>query len=278
MKTASTALKSHLQGSVLTICTLWRITRVDGQVFGFTDSDRDIVFAGITHHAATGSNPSSIKTTSDLSVDNLEVQAVLDSSTITEADIQAGLWDYAQTKISIVNYLDLTMGEMILRQGFLGNITTGRFNFIAELRGMMQPLQQTIGRVCGASCDVALGSAKCGIVLATFTVTGSVTAVTSSRIFTDSIRAEAAGYFDGGLITWTGGLNATYQMEVKTFAAGVISLQQAMPNAITLGDTYSMSAGCDKLRSTCVSKFNNVVNFRGFPDLPGQDAMVSGKL
>jgi len=278
MKTVSAALKAHLEGNVLTACTLWKVTRTDGLVFGFTDHDQDVTFSGVTYLAATGHNPSSIKTTSQLSVDNLEVQSMLSSSTITEPDIHAGLWDFAEVLIQLVNYEDLTMGSMILRQGWLGNIKTGRYNFIAELRGMMQPLQQTIGRVYTPSCDAALGDARCGVILANFTVSGNVTAVSSSRVFTDSARAEADGYFEGGLVTWTGGANDGYRMEVKTFANGVVTMQQPMPNTIVVGDTYNMSAGCDKLRATCIAKFNNIVNFRGFPDLPGRDAMIAGAL
>lgn len=278
MKTASTALKAHLAGSTLTICTLWKITRKDGTVFGFTDHDQNVPYSGTTYLAATGYTPSSIKTTAQLSVDNLEVQSMLDSVTITESDLQAGLWDYAQVLIQIVNYADLTMGSMILRQGWLGQVKTGRFNFIAELRGMMQPLQQTIGRVYSPACDAALGDTRCSVNLANFTVTGNVTSVTNARQFISVARTENTGYFDGGLVTWTSGLNNAYRMEVKTFITGEFVLQQMMPNAIQVGDTYSISAGCDKLRATCVAKFNNIVNFRGFPDLPGQDAMISGVL
>lgn len=279
MKTVSAALKAHLQGTVLTTCTLWKVTRQDGLIFGFTDHDQDVTFSGVTYKANTGHTASSIKTTAQLSVDNLEVQSMLTGSTLTEADIQAGLWDFAQVLIQIVNYKDLTMGSMILRQGWLGNVKTGRFNFTAELRGMMQPLQQQIGRVYAPGCDAALGDARCGVVLATFTVTGNVTSDTSARLFVDTTRPEANGYFDGGLITWTSGLNKGYRMEVKTFiSGGTITLQQSMPNAIQIGDGYSMSAGCDKLRTTCVTKFSNVANFRGFPDIPGLDAMLSGQL
>jgi len=277
MKTVSANLKAHLQGETLTVCTLWKITRADATVFGFTDNSRDVVYSGTTYLAATGHTPSSIKTTSNLSVDNLEVQSVLDSSTITEADIQAGLWDFAAVEIMIVNYLSLADGHMTLRKGWLGNIKTGRHNFMAELRGMMQPLQQTIGRVYSPSCDAVLGDARCSVTLATYTVTGAVTTATSARVFTDTARTEADGYFDGGLITWTAGNNDTYSMEIKTStAAGVITLQQAMPNVTVIGDTYSLSAGCDKLLATCKTKFNNVVNFRGFPHVPGQDQMISG--
>lgn len=278
MKTVSANLKSHLQGETLTICTLWKITRTDEQVFGFTDNSRDVVYGGVTYEAATGHTPSSIKTSAALNVDNLEVESVLNAATITEADVEAGLWDFATVEIMLVNYLSLADGHMLLRKGWLGNVKTGRNAFIAELRGMMQPLQQTIGRIYTPACDVALGSAKCGITLASYTVTGAVTTATSGQVFTDTARSEVDGYFDGGLITWTSGLNDGYQMEVKTStAAGVITLQQSMQNATVIGDTYSLSAGCDKTLDTCKAKFSNVVNFRGFPHIPGLDKMVSGQ-
>ena len=278
MKTASVALKAHLAGETLTLSHLWKVTRTDAAVYGFTDNSRDVTYDGVTYLAATGHTPSAIRTTADLSVDNLEVQSLLDSNSITEADIEAGLWDFAEVEIMVVNYLDLSMGHMMLRKGWLGNIKTGRVHFTAELRGMAQKLQQTVGRVYAAACDADLGDTRCGVTIGSYTVTGSVTTATSARVFTDTTRAEADGYFNGGLLTWTGGDNDTYQMEVKTStAAGVITLQQAMPSATVIGDTYSLSAGCDKLRATCKTKFSNIVNFRGFPDVPGQDRLMSGK-
>lgn len=276
MKTASVALKMHLAGETLTVCTLWKITRTDAQVFGFTDNSRDVTYSGVTYAAATGHSPSAIKTSAGLAVDNLDVQALLDSTSITVADLEAGLWDFAEVQIMVVNYLDLTMGHMLLRKGWLGNVKTGRSTFVAELRGMAQKLQQSVGRVYAPACDADLGDARCGITLASYTVSGSVTTATSARVFTDTALAQADGYFDGGLVTWLTGNNAGYSMEVKTHASDVITLQQAMPNATVIGDTYTLSAGCDKLRATCKTKFNNVVNFRGFPDVPGQDRLMAG--
>lgn len=276
MKTISAQLKAHLEGEVLTVCTIWKVTRKDTTVFGFTDCTHDLVYLGTTYEASTGHTPSSIKTTSNLSVDNLEVESVLDSANITEADLEAGLWDFASVEIMLVNYLDLTMGHMMLRKGTMGNVRTGRFNFVAELRGMMQPLQQVVGRVYTPGCNADLGDTRCGVTLASYTVSGTVTTATNQRQFTDTSRGEAAGYFNGGLITWTSGNNDGYQMEVKSFASGVTVLQQFMANAIQIGDTYSMSAGCDKLLTTCKTKFSNVINFRGFPHIPGNDRMVSG--
>jgi hypothetical protein len=43
---------------------------------------------------------------------------------------------------------------------------------------------------------------------------------------------------------------------------------------IAIGDTFVIRAGCDKRLETCRAKFTNVVNFRGFPHIPGQDAVI----
>jgi uncharacterized phage protein (TIGR02218 family) len=43
---------------------------------------------------------------------------------------------------------------------------------------------------------------------------------------------------------------------------------------IAVGDTFSISAGCDKSKDTCQAKFANIANFRGFPFVPGLDAAV----
>ena len=33
-------------------------------------------------------------------------------------------------------------------------------------------------------------------------------------------------------------------------------------------------AGCDKRLETCRDRFANALNFRGFPNIPGQDAVL----
>ena len=60
-------------------------------------------------------------------------------------------------------------------------------------------------------------------------------------------------------------------------AGGSIELQEPMPYAIAAADQATFFAGCLK-RATedCTTKFANIVRFRGFPKLPGQDQMFKG--
>lgn len=281
MKTISASLLAHLQSETTTLATCWLVTRLDQSVFGFTDHCTDLEIDGVTYRASTGYTATAIQSGSGLNVDNLDIEGALDSSTITEQDLLAGVWDFAAIEIFIVNYNDLSMGSMNLRTGNLGAVRVGRGMFIAELRGLMQRLQQAIGRLVMPACNADLGDSRCGINLLTFTdgtVSSSVDSVSSNRQFVASGLTQATQWFSGGLLTWTSGLNNGLSAEVKQFTSGgIVELYLAMSYTVSASDTFTITAGCDKALATCRDKFDNVVNFRGFPHLPGVGRISSGK-
>lgn len=276
MKSTPQALRQHMAGDVTTLATLWRITRRDGQVFCFTDHDADIVYNGETYLASTGFIPSAVKTSAGMSVDNMEVQALLGGPSITDAGLMSGVWDYATVKVMRVNYMSPQDGAEIIRTGILGEVRMERGIFTAELRGITQLLRQTIGRVYTPGCDADFCDARCGLNAASYTASGAVTDVISQHAFKDTGRVEADGYYDYGLVTWTSGANAGKSMEVKAYTKPTVYLQQAMQHPIAVGDTYTIRAGCDKTLETCKTRFNNVINYRGFPHVPGVDRLASG--
>ena len=63
-------------------------------------------------------------------------------------------------------------------------------------------------------------------------------------------------------------------MEVKEFKNGRVVLSLPMNTSIEPGDQFEIIAGCDKTKTSCKNKFNNLINFRGFPDIPGSDKML----
>lgn len=274
MRSVSSGLKSHYAGEVRTTCNCWKLTRADGVVMGFTDHDAPLTLGGVTYLPSSGFARSAISARADLSVDTTDVTALLDSSTITEGDLIAGVYDNALIEQFAVNWSDLTQGTLMLGYGRLGNVTTHRGAFRAEVRSLSQNLQQTIGERYSRFCRADLGDARCGVSLPAYTVTGTVTSVIDRQSFADSSRAEALGHFNYGLLTWTSGNNSGLKIEVKSSGGVAVVLFDAMPRAIQVGDTYSMHAGCDKLFATCKANFNNAVNFRGEPHIPGMDEML----
>lgn len=275
MKPISSQLLSHLSSEVTTLATCWKLTRRDNVVLGFTSHDRDIIFDGITYLAATGFVPTSVASSSELSVDNMDIEGMVDGEIILESEILAGIYDFAEIEIFMVNYSDLTQGALNLRTGWIGEVKYGKGRFVAEVRGLMQSLTQIIGELYSPSCRAKLGDSRCGLDIEDFTVTGNITSLSSNQLFKDSSRTEDSGYFTMGKITFASGNNNGLSMEVKDFSGnGIITLVFPMPYAVQVGDTYSMQAGCDKNFNTCIAQFDNAVNFRGEPHVPGIDAML----
>lgn len=278
MKSISIGLAESYSKTTTSIATCWRVQRRDGAVFGFTDHESTLNIAGLDYEASSGYTATAIRDTQDLAVDNLDVEGVFASGRITEEDLLAGLWDYAEVRIFEVDWKDLSKGILRLRKGRMGAVTSGKLSFNAELRGLMQHFQQQVGRLYGAGCDADLGDSRCGIDLDTFMVTGSITSFNDRRVLFDSSRTEENGWFDFGLITWTSGNNAGLSMEVKRYllSTGLIELVLPMPFPVFATDQYELRPGCDKAFSTCKAKYNNVVRFRGQPHVPGPSRMISG--
>jgi uncharacterized phage protein (TIGR02218 family) len=275
VKTTPAALATHQASGSTTLAWCWKVTRKDGQVFGYTSVDKDLLIDGITYKAATGFTPSAVEGHLNLSVANLEVAGVLDDTSITEADLLAGRWDGAAVEIFEVNHANLSQGRMIIRVGTLGSVSTGAQAFTAEARGLAQALQQSVGETYAAACSATLGDTRCGVNTAAITVAGTVTATSSHRNFTDTSRGEADDFFGAGLVTWQTGANTGLSMEVAGFSGGAFTLHLPMPYPIAVGDTYQAIPGCRKRRTEdCSAKFSNAINFRGFPDAPMNDAVI----
>lgn len=279
MKTLSAALSSHISSEITSLATCWKLTRRDGVILGFTDLDADITLDSVTYSAATGFTPTAIEASSQLNVDNLDIEGMLADATITEADIMAGLYDFAEIEIFMVNYTDLTQGTLKLRRGWLGEVSMHSGQFLAEVRGLTQRLSQHIGELFSASCRATLGDSRCGVTLSNYTVTGSVTSVTNAQQLVDSSRSESSALFTFGNITFSSGLNNGLSMEIKEhyFTAGIgatFILALPMPFTIVVGDSYSMTQGCDKTLTTCRDRYSNAINFRGEPHVPGLDEML----
>ena len=281
MKVLPAGLQDHLDSGATTLCWAWKLTRRDGVVMGFTDHDQPLSFGGVTLEAASGFTATEIQSSLGLSVDNLDVEGALSSEAIREADIAAGLYDDAGVEIWRVNW-QVPEQAVLMRKGNLGEISRGDIAFRAEVRGLAHRLQQPQGRLYQYSCDTDVGDARCGVDIeaAAFNGTGTVSATKGRLALTaDGLAAFADRWFDRGRLQFVTGNNAGLAFEVQAHrtTSGVVTLAlwSAPPHLVTPGDVFSVLAGCDKRAETCRVKFANILNFRGFPAMPGNDYVVS---
>lgn len=351
MKTITARDQAHLGSGYLTTATLWKITRRDGEIFGFTDHDQDIEFGGLTYDASTSYNRTATADQAGFAVSNMVIESILDSTLIVESDILAGLWDYAQVEMRTVNWQDrktrhitgiskaspgvvtaplhgFSTGDQVTlsevggmtqvngntytiivttadtftigvnttgystylnsgiakipetswnyRKGRIGQVNTSGQTFSAELMGIAKKLEKPLVRPYLPGCAAIFGDSECQVALGSYTITGTIESVDSSGlVITDTANITAAiNTYAYGLMTMTSGDSSGYAMEVKSSTVGTATLQQRMPFGVAAGDTYSLVQGCDKQFSTCKDTYNNVINFQGFPDMPGQDKVL----
>lgn len=280
MKDLNPALLAHLRAGTTTLAWCWRLTRNDGVVLGFTDHNRLLVFDGTAFESESGLIPSEIRSSSDLAVDAQDASGVLTSDRITETDIRDGRWDNAQVEVWRVNWAD-TSQRVMMRRGAIGQIRRGRLAFVAEMRSLAHALGQTTGWTFQATCDAALGDTRCGIGLDTPAYRGS--AVVANVLREGSFHAAGLGgfadsWFTGGTLSWASGTNvgriAEVMLHARTGGLVTITLLEVPVRPVVATDAFTIRAGCDKRAETCGGKFGNIANFRGFPHIPGQDAVL----
>jgi uncharacterized phage protein (TIGR02218 family) len=280
MRSISAALQDKLDSGATTLCRCWLITRSDGIPQGFTDHDEDVVFDTTTCRAGSGLSGSEAAQTLGLAVDASEISGALADDTLNEAELAAGRYDAASVELWLVDWSEPAL-RVLLAKGTLGEVRREGNAFTAEVRGLSQRLAEDSGRLYTTTCSADLGDARCKVDLddPAFRGSGVVAAVAATSSFTvTGLDAFDDGWFSAGKLTFTGGANAGLSVEVKSHSksGGVVTIDlwQAMPEPIAAGDTFAVTAGCDKRVATCHDKFDNVINFRGFPHIPGNDFVL----
>ncbi|KAA2237250.1 DUF2163 domain-containing protein [Salinarimonas soli] len=278
MRTLSPELAARLGRETASLCRCWALIRRDGAVLGFTDHDRDVAFAGRVHAARTGLDAAEATSELGFAVGGGEVAGALTSAGITEDDLAAGLYDDASVETWLVDWAE-PEHRLLLDVAHLGEIRRADGAFVAELRGLMHRLDEERGRLYGAACSADLGDARCRVDLSAPALRheGAVASTDGAlEITAPALAGYAPGLFTGGRLRWTAGLNAGTAVEVRAHRGGSLSLWQRAARPIGPGDTFQVTAGCDKSLSTCRDRFANATNFRGFPHMPGTDFLLRG--
>ncbi len=274
-------LKAHLETGVATTCRCWALTRLDGVVMGFTDHDVGLNFDGISFRADTGLSALALQQTTGLSVDNTEAIGALSDAAIREDEIEAGRYDGADIRAWLVNWSDVGQRQLQFR-GTIGELRRSGGAFEAELRGLTEALNTPLGRVYQKPCGAVLGDAGCRFDLGAPGYAGELTVenVTDRRVFRFAdLAGFAPGWFQHGkLVMLDGeaeGLSGAIKRDHQAEGARLIELWHPLRADLAQGDGLRLVAGCDKRMNTCRFKFNNLLNFQGFPDIPGDDWSIS---
>jgi hypothetical protein len=167
MRNIPEELANRIESGAATLCHAWVLTRSDGVETGFTDHDRDLNVGAVACRAASGWTAGAADSAVGFSAGSAAVAGALDDAAITDADVEAGLYDGAEVALWRV---DWSRPDLRVRMwtATMARIRREGAGFVAELEGPLAKLERVVGRTYGRQCDALLGDGRCRVDLAAF--------------------------------------------------------------------------------------------------------------
>jgi uncharacterized phage protein (TIGR02218 family) len=262
---------SIADGPLTSLAFCWRLERCDGAGLGLTSSDREIVEDGIAYRSAPGVTPAAITRSLGLEPDSGEVAGALSADALSENDLALGRWNGAQIDLFAVDWTDPKSPPIALLGGELGEVSIESEGFSAELRGAAAKLAKRPCPSTSPECRAALGDKQCRVDLAGRSLRALVTSCQDNVLQLDRSIDDR---FLFGPVRYLTGDNCGLSTAILAVSGAEVSLRDRPRAAVAPGTIVQLREGCDKRFETCVSRFQNGVNFRGEPHLPGTDLLT----
>jgi uncharacterized phage protein (TIGR02218 family) len=251
-----------------------RIVPRSGPTIRLTHYPRNLTMSnGQVYLSGSGYDFTGYSASSSMSPAMIDMEGIAGIAGIGRDQIASGVFDNARCYLFATTWNNPVEDYEPIVVSILGKTTLMDDRYKVEEMALIDALNQSVGFTYTASCPKQFGGqefAGCKKDLAPLTVTGTLTAVTSNAIFRDAARTEAADYFGAGTIQFTSGANAGLKpQEIKSYAAdGTIETFEPFYYALAPGDAYTMVPGCRKRKEDCRDKWQNIVNFGGFSEIP----------
>lgn len=264
---------------------VWTITLASGQVLQWSGADAPLQLGPRFFALGPGLKRSRIKWRIGISTDMLTVQVTDIEHTVIgnqplPAFIRARGFNGARVQLERAYWRPSDPGPVGALLWFLGDVDDAdgdRYEATLQVASFTKRLEVATPRdVYQTQCANQVFDPWCGLAESAYTVAGTVTAAsTGFRTTFGHALAQPVGWGSLGLITMTSGANAGQRRTCKEHTAGSLVALQPWPFPVAAGDTFTLRAGCDRLKATCESpKFNNAARFRGQPLIPVPETVL----
>lgn len=164
------------------------------------------------------------------------------------------------------------VGTVILQRGMVGNVDCGDEMALIHVTDYRALLKQQMPRnLYQGACRHRVYDSRCTLDSTLFDASAVVNAGSAGSmvIATAPVLAPGgSGTYTLGLLTMTSGDNNGFKRLVSTWDGSArFQLLNPFPYPLAAGDTFTVTAGCDKRLSTCQA-FANEDNFGGYPFIP----------
>ena len=290
MKTASPALIAHLAASkqfaVVDLYTLSIVNTswsaglsVSYTVYRYSGAEYSVTTGGHTYTATDAIfSRQGARQTIGLEVATMDVTVNATGAMVIKGipfmqAVARGVLDSAilQVDRAFVDANHAIIGTVNWFTGRVAKVQPSRTGATITVNSLTELLNINVPRnVYQAACQNALYDSACGLSMAGFAYSGTVSEATQSIVdFTGSALSMPTGFFELGGLVFTSGSNSGECRTVKYHrVSGSVYLSSPLKSVPVAGDTFELYAGCDKTMSTCTNKFSNIDNFKGQPFIP----------
>lgn len=176
------------------------------------------------------------------------------------------------------SYGDVSRGVINLFYGFVTDTVIDES--LVELTVSSETIKldtQVPTTVYQPTCTHTLYDDGCALNKAAFTEGCLVSAGSDAATIVFN-TSNGTNFFTLGRLQFTSGLNNGLSRTVRSYTnsagVGTAVLASPFPFSPTVGDSFAVSAGCDKLRGTCTAKFSNAAQFLAWEYMPVPEASI----
>ncbi len=247
------------------------ITRIDGTVIRFAESDEAIVVDGDTYPVVAGLSVSAIKHTSNGEMPSCQFVGVI-GTTFNRVGVDVGLFDGATVQIYIVDRLNLTRKGL----AFTGAISNIAVDPIArqvrfDVKGASSSAKRLMVQKRSPMCRTDLFSVLCQVDKTAYDVATTVATIVDEFNFTvTGSLAQVDGYFNQGVAVTADGV--AFEMSNWVQSTQTITAYLPCQRLLSVGLGLTIYPGCDKTLLGGCAKFSNQLNFQGEPHFLGTAA------
>jgi uncharacterized phage protein (TIGR02218 family) len=270
MRDWSPTLVSMLQSDEVTRCFLIQLVSPIKGTVRMTDWDADQTVSAASYVSSPGFSVTKWTVANGGRPAGIDLTLPFDDvGPLLADDIKRGAWRGATITVWLANAVNPSDREIIV-DGFIGKTQfTDRLVGSIEVTTKGDALADIFLLTVQPKCSFQFGGTQCGVDLAPITLTATVATVTDTGKFTITVTNPDSLDFTHGKVAFTSGANDGYEDWARRWTSGtsLVELVNGSPFDIQVGDTLTISEGCDLSRSGPLGcKHHNNVN-----RFPGQD-------
>jgi uncharacterized phage protein (TIGR02218 family) len=232
-----------------------------GTVYRYTSASRDVSYAGHTWTAiAIQRGPTALDREAEKNALQIDVP--------TDNPVALAHVRYPpDTPMAVRVFSGDTIDDMVvIMRGVVAGVMLSSYTATIEVRDWMAIFDRPTPRLRYQQlCRWALYSRGCGVNKESFRLDGTVSAISSDRLYVDAaiFATQPNGWLQGGTVT----IRGQTRLIISHLGSGTIQISQQI-EGLQLADTLIAYAGCGRTRDACNGKFSNSANFGGFTTLP----------